>query len=69
MRNRLRTPGGIAAYKRRSATVEPVNAHLKDQVGLRRFSRRGLKAATGELGLAATVVNLLKLHRHTPATT
>jgi transposase len=69
MRHRLRTPEGIAAYKRRSATVEPVNAHLKDQVGLRRFSRRGLKAATSELDLAATVVNLLKLHRHTtPAT-
>jgi transposase len=70
MRHRLRTPQGIAAYKRRSATVEPVNAHLKDQVGLRRFSRRGLKAVTSELDLAATVANLLKLHRHTtPATT
>ncbi|MPZ96816.1 MAG: DDE transposase, partial [Propionibacteriales bacterium] len=34
MRHRLRTPEGAHTYKRRGATVEPVNAHLKDQVGL-----------------------------------
>lgn len=65
MRHRMRTPEGLAAYARRGATVEPVNAHLKDQTGLRRFSRRGLAAATSELNLAAAIVNLLKLHRHT----
>jgi hypothetical protein len=63
MRHRLRTPEGIASYKRRGATIEPVNAHLKDQTGLRRFSRRGLAAVTAELHLAAAVVNLLKLHK------
>lgn len=70
MRHRLRTPEGHQAYKRRSATVEPVIGHLKDQTGLRRFSRRGLTAAAGELNLAAAVVNLLKLRNHTlqPAT-
>ena len=69
MRHRLRTPEGIAAYKRRGATCEPVNAHLKDQIGLRRFSRRGLAPVTAELNLAAAVVNLLKLHKITcPAT-
>jgi hypothetical protein len=69
MRHRLRTPEQAQRYKRRGATVETVNAHLKDQVGLRRFARRGLKAAASELDLAATVVNLLKLHhRTTPAT-
>jgi transposase len=67
MRHRLRTPAGLAAYRQRGGIVEPVNAHLKDQVGLRRFSRRGLTAATSELNLAAAVVNLLKLHRHTTA--
>lgn len=65
MRHRLRTPEGHATYKRRSATVEPVIGHLKDQTGLRRFSRRGLTAATSELNLAAAVVNLLKLRNHT----
>ncbi|GAB3922991.1 hypothetical protein GCM10029976_081740 [Kribbella albertanoniae] len=70
MQHRIRTPEGHTTYKRRSATVETVIGHLKDQTGLRRFSRRGLKAAASELNLAATVVNLLKLHNHTlhPAT-
>ena len=66
MRHPLRTPEGHTTYKRRSATVETVIGHLKDQTGLRRFSRRGLTAAASELNLAATVVNLLKLHNHTP---
>ena len=70
MSHRLRTPEGHRTYKRRGATVEPVIGHLKAQTGLRRFSRRGLTAATSELNLAAAVVNLLKLHTHThhPAT-
>lgn len=67
MRHRLRTPEGLSAYKQRGALVEPVNAHIKDQIGLRRFSRRGLTAAASELNLAAAVTNLLKLHRHTTA--
>jgi len=48
--------------------VEPVNAHLKHGVGLQRFSRRGLSAVTSELNLAATVVNLQRLHHRTRAT-
>lgn len=64
MDHRLRTPEGIATYKRRAATVEPVNGHLKDRVGLRRFSLRGREKAQTELTLAAAVANLLKLHRH-----
>jgi hypothetical protein len=65
--HRLRTPDGHATYKRRSVTVEPVNGHLKDRIGLRRFSRRGLPAARAELDLAAAVANLLKVYRVTPA--
>ena len=69
MRHRLRTVEGAETYKRRSATVETVIAHLKDQVGLRTFTRRGLPAATSELHLAAAVTNLLKMHARTrPAT-
>lgn len=48
-------------YKRRAATVEPVIGQLKDRIGLRRFSRRGLKAAQHELALAATAFNILRL--------
>ncbi|MFV8049371.1 transposase [Mycobacterium sp. 48b] len=68
MRYRLRDPANAEAYKRRGATVEPVFAHLKDQIKLRRFSRRGLPAVTAELNLAATVINLLRLHNAQPAT-
>ncbi len=67
MRFRMREPANLAQYKRRGATVEPVNAHLKDGAGLRRFARRGLNAARSELHLAATVVNLTKLFRFDPA--
>jgi transposase len=61
--HRLRTPDGAATYRRRGATVEPVIGHVKDLTGLRRFSVRGADAAQGELNLAASATNLLKLHR------
>ena len=59
---------GLAAYRRRGATVEPVIGHLKDRIGLRRFSRRGLRAAAAELHLAAAMVNLTRLHNTRLAT-
>jgi hypothetical protein len=62
MSRRLATPEGIATYRRRGATVEPLNAHLKDRRGLRRFSRRGQTAAAAELSFAAAITNLLRLH-------
>ncbi len=68
MRYRLRNPDNAQRYKRRGATVEPVFAHLKDQIKLRRFSRRGLPAVTAELHLAAAVINLLRLRNAQPAT-
>lgn len=68
MRQRLADPVNRARYKRRSATVETVIAHTKDRTGLRRFARRGLQAATAELHLAATALNLTRLHNTSPAT-
>jgi hypothetical protein len=62
MRHRLRTAEGHNLYKRRSATVETVIAHLKDQTALRRFARRGLTAAAAELELAATAINIRRWH-------
>lgn len=50
-----------ATYKRRQATVEPVIGHLKDRLGLRRFSRRGLQAARHELTLTALAYNIRRL--------
>ena len=57
----LRTPQGANLYKRRGATVEPGIGNFKKI--LDRFSRRGLPAAVSETHLAATVFNLLKIHR------
>jgi transposase len=66
MRHRLRTPEGTELYKRRSATVETVIAHLKELTGLTKFSRRGLPAVTAELHLAAAVHNLRRMHTAAP---
>lgn len=65
MRHTLRNPDQARRYKRRSATVEPVIGHLKDRIGLRRYARRGLAAVTAELHLAATALNLTRLHAAT----
>jgi transposase len=59
--HRLRTPEGVALYKRRAPMIEAANAWLKDGRGLRRFSRRGLPAAQAELAFACAVTNLRKL--------
>jgi transposase len=61
MQHRLRTDSGRALYKRRGATVEPAIGNLKAVLG--RFSRRGLNAALGELQLAASAFNLMKIYR------
>ena len=61
MRHRLCTPEAAATYKRRGATVEPAIGNLKAMLG--RFSRRGLNAALGELQLAASAFNLMKIYR------
>jgi transposase len=68
MRHRLRTPDDAALYKKRGATVEPVNGHLKDRNRLRQFSMRGLPACLGELNLTATAHNLHRLFTTTGAT-
>jgi hypothetical protein len=61
MRHRLRTPEGVATYKRRGATVEPAIGNLKKIIS--GLSRRGLQAAIGEINLAAAAFNVLKMYR------
>jgi transposase len=68
MHHRLRTPEGIATYRRRGAIVEPVFGHLKDILGLRRFLTRGLPNVTGEANLAFATLNLRRLFTHTAHT-
>jgi transposase len=55
---RLRTPEGRAAYKHRAPDVEGLHASLKDRIGLRRFSLRGLDNATSEFLFAGLAHNL-----------
>ncbi|MFZ0909023.1 MAG: IS1182 family transposase [Candidatus Acidiferrales bacterium] len=63
MRRKLRDPAGRLIYQRRKAIVEPVIGVLKEQRGMRRFARRGLRQAAVELALAATAYNLTHLWR------
>ena len=64
MDHRLRTPEGIATYRRRGAIVEPMFGYLKDILGLRRFLTRGLTNVAGEINLAFATLNLRRLHTH-----
>lgn len=63
LRRKLRDPAGRAIYQRRKAIVEPVIGVLKQQRGMRRFARRGLRQVAVELALAATAYNLTRLWR------
>ncbi|UWZ56418.1 transposase [Dactylosporangium aurantiacum] len=68
MQHRLSTPDGAALYKKRGATIEPINGHLKDCIGLRAFLLRGLHACQAELHLAALTHNIRRLHTLTTST-
>ena len=66
MAHNLSTRQGRDIYRRRAPLSEGGFSFLKDRIGLRRFSMRGLPFAQAELTLAATVSNLLLLHRSLP---
>jgi Transposase DDE domain len=63
MREKLRSAQGRKVYRRRQAVVEPVFGVLKEQRGLRRFQRRGLRAVGTEWMLAAIAYNLTRWAR------
>jgi transposase len=64
MARKLRTKKGREMYARRKGMIEPIFGQLKQVLGLRQFSLRGLASMRGEWRLMATVHNLLKLWRH-----
>ncbi len=66
MRHTLSTPEGRDVYKMRKAIVEPVFGQIKESRGFRRFSFRGLTAASMEWDLICLTHNLLKLFRAQP---
>jgi transposase len=64
MARRLRTKKGREMYAKREGMIEPIFGQLKQVLGFRQFSMRGLASMRGEWRLMATVHNLLKLWRN-----
>lgn len=62
MAYKLRTEMGNALYRLRKSTVEPVIGIIKEVLGFRQFSLRGLCAAGGEWTLVCLAYNLKRLH-------
>ena len=62
MAYKLQTEIGKAVYRLRKCTVEPVIGIIKDVLGFRQFSLRGLAAAAGEWCLVCLAFNLKRLH-------
>ena len=62
MAYKLQTEIGRAIYRLRKMTVEPVIGLIKEVLGFRQFSLRGLGAAAGEWGLVCLAFNLRRLH-------
>jgi hypothetical protein len=62
MADKLQTEIGGAIYRLRTCTVEPVRGVIKDILGFRQFSLRGLQAAAGEWCLVCLAFNLKRLH-------
>jgi len=58
----LQTELGREIYRLRKCTVEPVIGIIKEVLGFRQFSLRGLFAAAGEWALVCLAYNLKRLH-------
>jgi hypothetical protein len=62
MASRLKTQAGRKLYGQRKSTVEPVFGIIKQVMGFRRFSLRGLQAVTSEWKLVTMAFNLKRMH-------
>ena len=62
MAYKLQTDIGQAIYRLRKCTVEPVIGIIKEVMGFRQFSLRGLVAAAAEWCLVCLAYNLKRLH-------
>jgi hypothetical protein len=63
MAYKLNTKDGKAIYRLRKCTVEPVFGIIKETMGFRQFSLRGLTKAAGEWCLVCLAFNFRRLHR------
>ena len=59
----MATPEGQAHYKRRKVIPEPVFGWIKQAMGFRQFSVRGLASVNGEWNLVCLALNLRRMHR------
>jgi hypothetical protein len=59
---KLKTQSGRALYGKRKNTVEPVFGIIKQVLGFRQLSLRGLEAVTGEWKLVTMAFNLKRMH-------
>lgn len=59
----LRTAQGRAHYRRRKTIPEPVFGWIKQVLGFRSFSLRGIGAVNAEWRLICTAMNLKRMHR------
>lgn len=61
MKEKLATPEGEAAYRRRKVIVEPVFGWIKSVLGFRQFSMRGQQKANAEWHLVCLAMNLRRM--------
>lgn len=59
---KLRTGIGKAIYRLGKSTVEPVIGIIKEVIGFRQFSLRGIEGAGGEWNLVCLAFNVKRLH-------
>lgn len=62
MAYKLKTDIGQAIYRLRKSTVEPVIGIIKEVLGFRQFSLRGLVKVAGEWNLVCIAFNLKRMH-------
>lgn len=62
MAAKLQTPQGREIYRRRKCTVEPAIGIIKETMGFRQFSLRGLAQANGEWILVCLAYNIKRLY-------
>lgn len=62
MAYKLQTKVGQSIYRLRKSTVEPVIGIIKEVLGFRQFSLRGLLKAAGEWNLVCLAYNLKRIH-------
>lgn len=67
MNERMKSDEGRTIYARRKCIVEPVFGWIKQAIGFRKFSLRGLSNVIGEWNLVCFVTNLKRLHVLTAA--